>query len=110
MNEKEYWELVDADPREWSRDQKVLFWWVVMLLPQVSKGIVTPDPSPLTTSQIQEVFEAILPQAENDTHAGSRAFMDRIWNYEGQLVLTGSTDGDSVSITNGNITVSKLEA
>ena len=47
MTEEKYWELVEDGPDNYTRDQRILFWWVVMLLPRLAEGgvIMTPDPA-----------------------------------------------------------------
>lgn len=99
---KEYWELVETDPRDWTHDQKVLFWWVVAMLRRCVPGglIAAPDPAPLTDEQISDVLREVIP-TEGDT----REFAGESWTYENQLVLMPSSEGNIVQIKTGNVEV-----
>lgn len=102
MTKDEYWTLVEQDPREWSHDQKVLFWWVVHLLPKMSADgvIAAPDEAPLTDAEIVEVLEEVLPHEGN-----TRAYMDEEWRYEDQTVIMPSNEGHFVMIENGKVKI-----
>lgn len=104
--DQQYWALVENDPRDWNHDQKVLFWWVVMMLGRVVPGgmIAAPDPAPLTAEQVSAVLEEIIP-AEGD----SREFAGQSWKYENQMVLMPSGDGKLVTIKKGNVEVIENE-
>lgn len=102
MLESQYWTLVENDPRDWSHDQKVLFWWVVHLLPKMSDDgvIAAPSEAPLTDAEISEVLEEILPLEGN-----TRVYMDEEWKYEDQTVIMPSSEGHVVMIQNGKVMV-----
>lgn len=98
----DYWDLVEADPRDLTRDQKILFWWVVGLLRSVSSdgAIVGPGQAPLNDDQIREVYEAILPEEGTE-----RSYLDKIWSYSGQKVIFPSNEGHLVMISSGEIVI-----
>lgn len=102
-NSGDYWPLVEADPRDWSREQKILFWWVVGLLPQCSPDgvIAMPGQAPIDSDGVREVIEAILP--ETDDKRGERAFLDVVWTYKGQNVIVPTSDEKIVLLKAGNI-------
>lgn len=101
----DYWKLVEADPRDWSRDQKILFWWVVELLTRVGpQGVIAaPGQAPLNDDQITEVFKQILPREGG--RKGERSYLDKIWTYEGQLVILPSADNHFVMLESGRIVI-----
>lgn len=103
--EEDYWHLVKADPRDWEYDQKVLFWWVVGLLKRVGpQGVIAaPGQAPLDDDQIRAVFEEILPKTPD--RRGERSYLDKIWSYDGQLVIFPSSDGNFVMIEAGDIVI-----
>lgn len=100
--DSDYWTLVNADPRDWSREQKILFWWIVTLLGKVSAGgmIAAPDPAPLTDQQIIDVYKAVLPNDSDE-----RAYMDKTWRYQDQIIMFPSAEGSLVSVVHGAIDV-----
>lgn len=102
---EDYWTLVDADPREWDRNQTVLFWWIVLLLPKSREGgfIGQPDKAPLTDEQIIEVFKAVLP-SEGETE---RSYLDHTWSYRNQRLVFPSIENHLVSVIDGAISVEK---
>lgn len=103
--EEDYWHLVEGDPRDWTEDQKILFWWVVGLLNKVGpQGVIAaPGQAPLDDDQIRAVFEEILPKTPD--HRGERSYLDKIWSYDGQLVIFPSSDGNFVMIEAGQIVI-----
>jgi hypothetical protein len=100
-----YWRQVEADPRDWSRDQKILFWWIVNLLPMITdEGVIAmPGQAPLKDSEVIEVLEAILP--ENESRRGERAFLDVIWNYQGQNAIIPTAEEHLLILKEGQIIV-----
>lgn len=102
--DRDYWELVEADPRDWSDDQKILFWWVVGLLSKVSPHgvIMAPAQAPLTDTEIVEALEAVLPQ-----DGRQRSYLDKIWSYEDQRIVFPSSEGSLVMIKHGEVVIEK---
>jgi hypothetical protein len=100
----DFWKKVDSDKRNWNRNQKILFWWVVSLLPQMKRGgvIMQPDKAPLTDAEIVEVCEALLPE-EGQT----RSYLDATWQYEDQKIVIPSKEGNLVTVDKGNIEISE---
>lgn len=103
MVTKEYWSLVDADARDWERNQKILFWWVVTCLQKINPNgvIAAPDKSPLSDEQIVEVFEEVLPEEGKS----EKSYMDQIWSYQNQTLMFPSLDGNMVRVIDGKIEV-----
>lgn len=101
-----YWRLVESDPRDMTRDQKILFWWLVGLLPRMAEGggIVAPDPAPLSEDQIIEVYEKVLPAPDKPLDS-QMSYMDEFWTYTGQTVVIASQNGPVITIREGNIEV-----
>ena len=115
MTEEQYWALVEIGPDNYTRNQRILFWWVVMLLPQMAEGgiIMTPDPSPLSVEQIARVFtdlaevsgekdngEILLEDEDswNGTKAlimGSQLFRA---NFKENKIVTWSSDGLKITL------------
>lgn len=107
--EDDYWHLVEADPRDWRHDQKILFWWVVTLLTKVGAGgvIMAPAQAPLTDEEIKTVFKEILPAPGKEGQ--ERSYMDKFWSYKGQKVIFPSMEGHLVIIDDGQIFVEEDE-
>jgi hypothetical protein len=101
--DEDYWDLVEADPRDWTHDQKILFWWVVTLLAKVGADgvIAAPGQAPMSDEQITDVFNAILPEKGRN----ERTYLDKMWKYENQVVIFPSADGHIVSIKGGVVTI-----
>lgn len=103
MVAEDYWTFVQADPRDWDRNQKVLFWWLVACLEKVSPNgvIAAPDKSPLLDEQIIEVFEAVLPEEGR----AEKSYLDQVWEYQGQSFLFPSIEGNLITVKDGKIGV-----
>jgi len=101
-----YWDLVDSDPRPWSRDQKILFWWVALLLHKVVQGgiIAAPDPAPLKDDEVVQVFNELLPKEGTN----ERSYLDVIWVYKNQTVIIPTSEGNMATIKSGKIEVNFL--
>lgn len=109
MTEEEgYWELVNSDSRQWTHDQKILYWWLAKCLVSLSHvgTVICPASAPLTEDQIIQVFSALLWE-------GSGAYLGRTWQYIDQTIITYAQDGVEVLIKSGTIrvtTANKTEA
>jgi len=103
MTEEKYWELVENGPDNYTRDQRILFWWVVMLLPRLAEGgvIMTPDPAPLTAEEIERVFL--------DLHGDQgEPYLGQSWSFSRNTVITQSSDGFTITLEqNGLVTTEK---
>lgn len=99
MGDEEYWALVESDPRDLTRDQKILFWWVVSLMGMMAPAgvIMAPNEAPLTTEQIKEVFEELLP-IEGRSRTSEVSYMDHTWAFKNQKVIVPSSDGTLVRL------------
>lgn len=102
---QDYWKFVHSDLRNWNEDQKILFWWVVFMLNKMTKrGVIAmPDPAPLTASQIEDVFAAIIPESGT-----TRAFMDFVWEYDDQVIFIESSDKKLIKIEKGIVSNEKI--
>lgn len=91
-----YWTLVDDDKRDMTRDQKILFWWLVYMLRVIrDQGVIaTPDPSPLTAEQIKTVYKILLDQDE---------YMGQTWNVGQKNIMVLDNDGEYVAVAHGKI-------
>jgi len=101
MTETEaYWDLVENDPRDWSRDQKVLYWWLAKTLVMMSgEGtILCPAPAPLTEEEIVEVLSTILQE-------GAGEYLNRPWEYINQSIITYTQTNEEVRVRDGAIRV-----
>lgn len=98
-----YWGLVAEDGRDLSRDQKILFWWLVYMLRVIrDQGVVaTPDPSPLTSEEIKDVYRLLL---DDD------AYMGQTWNVGQKNIMVLDKDGEFVSVSHGKIENAEKDA
>lgn len=103
MNEKEYWALVESDPRDLTHDQKILFWWVVSLMGMMAPAgvIMAPDNAPLSREQIKEVFEELLP-LEGRSEV---TYMDHTWAFKNQKIIVPASDGALVRLYQGKVSI-----
>ncbi len=91
-----YWTLVNEDKRDISRDQKILFWWLVYMLRVIhDQGIIaTPDPSPLTAAEIKAVYNLLLDEDQ---------YMGHTWNIGNKNIMVLDNGGVFVAVAQGKI-------
>lgn len=100
---EQYWALVEEGPVPFSRNQRILFWWIVLFLPRLKDHgvLAAPDPTPLTVEEIVEVFERILPAPGES----SQSACGQTWSYVNQRLVFESETGTFVQLREGEIEI-----